>query len=54
MVVSGDMDMRIRNIDPSLSAQFKALCTLEHKTLGEKLSEMMRELVVRAGLDKQR
>ena len=54
MVVSGDMDMRIRNIDPTLSAQFKALCTLEGKTLGEKLSEMMREMVARAGLDRKR
>ena len=46
------MDMRIRHIDPDVSRRFKALCQLEGKTLGEKLTELMWLAVKERGLDK--
>ena len=43
------MDMRIRNIDPELSRRFRALCTLEGKTLGQYLTELMEKELERLG-----
>ena len=44
--------MRIRSIDPEVSRRFKALCQLEGKTLGQKLTELMVAEIKRAKLDK--
>ena len=46
------MEMRITNIDENLSRRFKALCQLEGKTLGEKLTELMEKEVEKSGIGK--
>ena len=45
--------MRIRNIDEDVSRRFKALCQLEGKTLGEKLTELMNSELKKKGMDKK-
>ena len=45
------MDMRIRDIDPDLSRRFKALASLEGKSLRSKIIELMeREVEEKGGL----
>jgi len=49
---TASMELRIRNIPEDLHFKFKALCSLEHKKLNDKIIEIMRDAVEKAGLNK--
>ena len=42
--------MRITNIDEDLSRRFRALCLMEKKTLGAKLTEMIERELQKKGM----
>ena len=44
------MEMRITNIDEDLSRRFRALCLMEKKTLGAKLTEMIERELQKKGM----
>ncbi len=44
------MDMRVRNVDRQLHYYFRLLCAAEEKSQSQKIQELMREAVKKAGL----